>query len=95
MTSSAVSPMPRVTVVLPTRGRRELVRLSVAAVVAQRYDGDIRCIVVHDQEKPDEALHDLARQGRTVETVVNEGNPGLAAARNAGLALATSDVIAS
>jgi glycosyltransferase involved in cell wall biosynthesis len=95
MTSSAANAMPRVTVVLPTRGRRELVRLSVAAVVAQRYDGDIRCIVVHDQEQPDEALHDLARPGRTVETIVNEGNPGLAAARNAGLALATSDVIAS
>ena len=95
MTSSAANAMPRVTVVLPTRGRRELVRLSVAAVVAQRYDGDIRCIVVHDQEQPDEALHDFARPGRTVETIVNEGNPGLAAARNAGLALATSDVIAS
>jgi glycosyltransferase involved in cell wall biosynthesis len=93
--TSSTSAMPAVTVVLPTRGRRELVRLSVAAVVAQRYAGDIRCIVVHDQEEPDASLHDLARPDRTVETILNEGNPGLAAARNAGLALATSEVIAS
>jgi len=87
--------LPTVTVVLPTRGRRELVRQSVAAVVAQRYAGEIRCIVVHDQEKPDESLHDLAGPGRSVETTVNNGNPGLAAARNAGLALTTTDIIAS
>jgi glycosyltransferase involved in cell wall biosynthesis len=93
--TSSTSAMPAVTVVLPTRGRGELVRLSVAAVVAQRYAGDIRCIVVHDQEEPDASLHDLARPGRTVETILNKGNPGLAAARNAGLALATSEVIAS
>jgi glycosyltransferase involved in cell wall biosynthesis len=95
MTPSAAIALPRVTVVLPTRGRRELVRQSVAAVVAQRYEGEIRCIVVHDQEQPDETLHDLSGPGRSVETILNKGNPGLAAARNAGLALATTDVIAS
>jgi glycosyltransferase involved in cell wall biosynthesis len=86
---------PAVTVVVPTRGRRELVRLTVAAVVAQRYDGDIHCIVVHDQEEPDSSLEDLARDGRTVTTTVNKGRPGLAAARNAGLALVTTELIAS
>jgi glycosyltransferase involved in cell wall biosynthesis len=91
----SASTAPAVTVVVPTRGRRELVRLTVAAVVAQRYDGDIHCIVVHDQEEPDASLADLAREGRTVTTTVNGGRPGLAAARNAGLALVTTDLIAS
>jgi len=93
MTTSAVA--PAVTVVVPTRGRRDLVRLTVAAVVAQRYDGDIHCIVVHDQEEPDASLADLARDGRAVTTTVNGGRPGLAAARNAGLALVTTDLVAS
>jgi glycosyltransferase involved in cell wall biosynthesis len=91
----SASTAPAVTVVVPTRGRRELVRLTVAAVVAQRYDGDIHCIVVHDQEEPDASLADLARDGRSVTTPVNGGRPGLAAARNAGLALVTTDLIAS
>ena len=87
--------MPPVTVVVPTRGRRELVRLSVSAIVAQRYDGEIRCIVVHDQEEPDVSLEALAREGRSVTTIVNTGRPGLAAARNAGLELVDTDLIAS
>ena len=95
MTSTAAITLPAVTVVLPTRGRRELVRLSVAAVVAQRYDGEIRIIVVHDQELPDETLQALSRPCRSVETIVNTGNTGLAAARNAGLELAATDIIAS
>jgi glycosyltransferase involved in cell wall biosynthesis len=92
---SAAPVAPAVTVVVPTRGRRELVRLTVAAVVAQRYAGDIHCIVVHDQEEPDTSLEDFARDGRTVTTTVNKGRPGLAAARNAGLALVTTELIAS
>lgn len=86
---------PEVTVVVPTRGRRELVRETVAAIVAQRYAGAIHCIVVHDQEEPDAALEELARPGRTVRTIVNAGNPGLAAARNAGLELVRTELIAS
>lgn len=87
--------LPPVTVVVPTRGRRDLVRATVSAVVAQRYAGDVRCIVVHDQEQPDETLNELGRAGRSVEAVVNEGRPGLAAARNAGLRLAHTDLVAS
>ena len=65
------------------------------AIVAQRYDGDIHCIVVHDQEEPDTSLEELARDGRTVTTTINKGRPGLAAARNAGLDLVRTDIIAS
>ena len=47
---------PPVTVIVPTRNRPELVRESIAAVVGQDYPGKIECIVVHDQEPPDEEL---------------------------------------
>lgn len=93
--STVGGPAPAVTVVVPTRGRRELVRETVASVVAQDYDGDIHCIVVHDQEEPDASLEALAREGRTVTTTVNGGRPGLAAARNAGLRLVSTDLVAS
>jgi glycosyltransferase involved in cell wall biosynthesis len=92
---TAVLDQPPVTVVVPTRGRRELVRQTVLAIVAQRYAGNIHCIVVHDQEEPDASLEELAIDGRTVQTIVNQGRPGLAAARNAGLELVSTDVIAS
>jgi glycosyltransferase involved in cell wall biosynthesis len=47
---------PLVSVIMPTRGRPELVRESIAAVVGQTYPGDIECLVVHDQEPPDREL---------------------------------------
>ena len=47
---------PLVSVIMPTRGRPELVRESIAAVVAQNYPGPIECLVVHDQEPPDTEL---------------------------------------
>ena len=97
MTAAAenVPVMPPLTVVVPTRGRRELVRAAVASIVAQRYEGDISCIVVHDQEEPDASLESLSCEGRTITAIVNTGRPGLAAARNAGLELVTTELIAS
>jgi glycosyltransferase involved in cell wall biosynthesis len=86
---------PAVTVVVPTRGRRELVRAAVASIVDQRYPGSIDCIVVHDQEEPDHSLEDLGGPGRTVRVVANQGAHGLSASRNVGLALATTDFVAS
>ena len=64
--SLAPAAAPALTVVVPTRGRPELVRAAVQGVVAQRYDGPIHCIVVHDQEAPDHTLEELAGPGRTV-----------------------------
>ena len=96
--------LPHVTVVLPTRGRPELVRLAVASVLDQRYDGPITCIVVHDQEEPNLELADLvggegsaypAGGDRAVVVIANDSGPGLAGSRNAGLARATTDIVAS
>lgn len=86
---------PLVSVVLPTRNRPHLVRRSVASVVAQDYAGELECIVVHDQEDPDHALEALGTERRRVRVVRNEGAPGLAAARNAGLLHTTGPLVAS
>jgi glycosyltransferase involved in cell wall biosynthesis len=87
--------LPPVTVVVPTRGRPELVRCAVLSVVGQRYDGQIDCIVVHDQEVAEESLSALSRPMRNVRVIVNDGHPGLAASRNAGLRRATTEFVAS
>jgi glycosyltransferase involved in cell wall biosynthesis len=85
---------PLVSVILPTHGRPDLVRESLAAVVAQDYPGDIECIVVHDSEPPDPSLELLAAPGRSVTVITNTRAPGLAGARNTGLGKAAGSFIA-
>jgi glycosyltransferase involved in cell wall biosynthesis len=94
-TSPGSTQWPQVTVIVPTRGRPELVRKTIDAVVAQSYPGDIDCIVVHDQEPPDEELPRLGTARHQVRVVTNTRAPGLAGARNTGLDLAQGDYIAS
>ena len=89
------APWPSVTAVVPTRGRPELVRLAVEGVVAQRYDGAIECVVVHDQEEPDASLTELGRAGRRVRVVRNDGDPGLSGSRNRGLREVSTPFVAS
>ena len=86
---------PAVTVIMPTRGRPELVRLSIAAVVGQSYPGPIECIVVHDQEPPDPDLVRLGTLPHRVSVVTNTHTPGLAGSRNTGLDIAQGDFIAT
>ena len=86
---------PLVSVIVPTRGRPELVRETIAAVVAQTYPGDIECIVVHDQEAPDEDLTSLGTARRSIRVVSNTHAPGLAGARNSGLELISGEFVAS
>jgi len=86
---------PLVSVVIPTRGRPELVRETIAAVIAQTYPGEIESVIVHDQEAPDEDLVNLSVPGRPVRVVANTHTPGLAGARNSGLDHATGAFIAS
>lgn len=86
---------PPVTVIMPTRGRPELVRLSISAVVSQSYPGLIECVVVHDQEPPDPDLIGLGTQMHRVAVVTNTHTPGLAGSRNTGLDIAQGDFIAT
>ena len=86
---------PLASVIITTRGRPELVRESIAAVVAQSYPGDIECIVVHDQEPPDESLRLLGTAQHGVRVVANRRTPGESGARNTGVGLAAGDYIAT
>lgn len=86
---------PAVSVVIPTRDRRELVRRSVRSVVEQDYLGDVQCVVVHDQEEPDRSLIELARPRRSVEVHLNTATTGLAGSRNFGLKQVAHDLVAS
>lgn len=86
---------PSVTVIIPTRGRPDLVRESIASVVGQDYPGEIDCIVVHDREPADQDLTQPARPGRQVRVTANTHSPGLAGARNTGLGLARTEFIAT
>jgi glycosyltransferase involved in cell wall biosynthesis len=92
--AGTVQPWPLVSVIMPTHGRPELVRKSIAAVVAQDYPGDIECIVVHDREPPDQSLLRLAGPARAVTVIGNTRTPGLPGARNSGLAVAAGGFIA-
>jgi hypothetical protein len=85
---------PLVSVIVPTRGRPALVRETVRAIVAQDYGGELECIVVHDQEQPREDLALLSAPGRKVTVVSNTRAPGLAGARNTGVAAAPGDYLA-
>jgi hypothetical protein len=92
---AAAARWPLVSVIVPTHGRPALVREAIAAVVAQDYPGDIECIVVHDQEPPDEELTRLGSPGRQIQVTANVHSAGLAGARNTGLDLATGPYIAT
>jgi len=86
---------PLVSVIMPTRGRPELVRESIAAVVTQTYPGQIECLVVHDQEPPDEELTKLGTAEHRVAVTANTHSPGLAGARNTGLDLVRGSIVAT
>lgn len=86
---------PLVSVILPTRGRPELVGAALSSVMAQDYPGPVECIVVHDQEPPDPALGNLASAGRSVRVVANDRTPGLPGSRNTGIGLASGEFLAS
>jgi glycosyltransferase involved in cell wall biosynthesis len=84
---------PDVSVVIPTREREELLAKALAAVSEQRYDGRIEVVLVYDQAEP-VTSHERADADRTVRVVSNIGTPGLAGARNAGIAQASGALIA-
>jgi glycosyltransferase involved in cell wall biosynthesis len=91
--STPAGSWPPVSVVIPTRDRPELLRRAVQRVFDQRYQGEIECLVVFDQSAPTEVPVELAPR-RSLRTVSNGRNPGLAGARNAGVLAARGDLIA-
>lgn len=95
MTHAESSSVPLVSVVIPTRGRPELLRETIATIVAQDYEGPVEILVLHDREEPDPTLLELGREGRTIRSERNEGTPGLAGGRNHGVRSTTGEIIAS
>ncbi|HEX5301544.1 MAG TPA: glycosyltransferase family A protein, partial [Streptosporangiaceae bacterium] len=93
--SSDPGQWPLVSVIVPTRGRSELVRQALSSVIGQTYPGEIECVVVHDQEPPQPELAELGTADRSVRVVANSRSPGLAGSRNTGVALARGEFIAS
>jgi glycosyltransferase involved in cell wall biosynthesis len=86
---------PLVSVVVPTRGRPDLLRRALVSIVGQTYPGPIECVVVHDQEAPDLMLTELGSPSRRIVVTTNDRTPGLAGARNSGRARTAGDYIAS
>ncbi|MGA4731323.1 glycosyltransferase family 2 protein [Micromonospora taraxaci] len=85
---------PRVSAVVPTRDRPELVRAAVRAILDQDYPGPVEVVVVHDQSAPDQSLTQLSRLDRQVRVIPNERTPGLAGARNSGALAAVGEFVA-
>jgi glycosyltransferase involved in cell wall biosynthesis len=94
MSESAVATQaPSVSVVVPTRDRPELLRRAVAAVLGQRYEGFVECIVVFDQSDPEPVPVEPGEK-RALKLIRNERTPGLAGGRNTGILAATGDLVA-
>lgn len=84
---------PLVSVVIPTHNRPELLRKTLASVIAQDYAGCIEVVIVFDRAEPDASLQS-EDAGRTVRVLRNNRTPGLAGNRNTGILSARGDIVA-
>ncbi len=82
---------PRITVIIPTYNRPELVRLAVASVLAQTYAPAE--ILVVDDGSAQEVAPALADFGDRIR-VLRQANTGLSGARNTGIQAASTDWVA-
>lgn len=83
---------PRVSAVIATRDRPELLRRAIDAILDQDYAGEIDVIVVFDQAPVRDELSEQ-RDRRLVRVLRNSRRPGLAGARNSGILAATGDLV--
>lgn len=82
-----------VSVVIATRDRPELLRRALDAILTQAHEQHIEIVVVFDRSEPDTNL--AMREGnRSVVVITNDRSPGLAGARNSGIAQASGAWIA-
>jgi glycosyltransferase involved in cell wall biosynthesis len=87
-----VQRFPLVSVIVPTRDRPHLLRRAVASILNQDYPGEIECLVVFDQSKPEPIDVELPER-RRLRSIVNDRTPGLAGARNAGIGASVGELI--
>ncbi len=87
-----------VSVVIATRDRPELLRRAIDAVLAQDHPAPLEIVVVFDRSEPDSSLAEhpsvVGRDDRRVVVTTNVRSPGLAGARNSGVAAAAHTWIA-
>lgn len=82
---------PSVSAVIATRHRPELLRRAIRSMLAQEGVALDEVVVVFDQAEPDATL---AEEFPKVSVITNTNTPGLAGARNAGIAQASGEWIA-
>lgn len=90
---AAAPARPLVSVVIATRDRLELLRAAVAAVRAQDLDAQVETVLVFDQSDVEHGFED-DDELRPVRAVPNTRTPGLAGARNSGIAAAQGEYVA-
>lgn len=83
---------PKVSAVICTVDRPQLLREAIASVVGQRYDGVVETFVVYDGTTPDETLNS-DDQLRPVTVMPNTHRKGLPAGRNCGSEAATGEFL--
>jgi glycosyltransferase involved in cell wall biosynthesis len=86
-----MSPVPRVSVIIPTFNRAHCIAGSVESVLTQTFQ-DLEVIVV-DDGSTDDTTEVLARFGNRIR-VIRQENGGVSAARNAGIRVARAKWIA-
>jgi glycosyltransferase involved in cell wall biosynthesis len=85
--------MPDISVVIPTRDRRQLLRLALISVLSQN-DIDIEVIVVDDASADDTAATVSAFADRRLRIVRQASPGGVSTARNRGIAEASGGWVA-
>lgn len=68
-------------------------RRAVDAVLTQDYEGFIEVVVVFDKSEPDMSL-EMEEDNRRIRVISNQRSPGLAGARNTGIAATSSAYVA-
>jgi len=85
---------PRVSAIIATRDRPELLAKAVAAALGQDYAGVVEVVVVFDQAPVRDVAGTAATPRRQVRVIANERAAGLAGARNTGIKAAAGELIA-
>lgn len=83
----------KVSAIIATRNRPELLRRAIDAIWNQDYEGEIEIVVVFDQCDPDESL--VREEGnRSLKVTTNVRSQGLAGGRNSGVDFASGAWVA-
>ena len=85
---------PSVSVIIPTRDRPALLLRTLESIRAQRYEGEIECIVVFDQADHETLPSLETGPHMTIRATPNARSPGLSGARNTGILAAQGDLVA-